>query len=108
MELIERLRVTGETRMAAEPWDDPQHFMNVYARLSREDGALMVQAADAIEALQQELREARWAAFVAGYNAGFNASAEGWNGEYPMGHERDPYWLTRREEAVAAFLAKSQ
>jgi hypothetical protein len=46
--LVERLRTTGAERLAAEPTDNPEHYMSVYARLSREDGALMMEAAEAL------------------------------------------------------------
>lgn len=42
-----------------------------------------------------------------GYLLGFNASGEGWNGEYPFGDrnqkpEEDLYWLEQRAEAIEA------
>ncbi len=57
--LTERLRTTGETRRKATPVDDPTQYMNVYARLSREDGALMGEAADEIDRLREALETIR-------------------------------------------------
>ncbi len=47
-------------------------------------------------------------AFKAGYLAGFMASGEVWNGEYPFEGRHpleDAYWVLRREEAVRRALA---
>lgn len=39
------------------------------------------------------------------YRIGFNASAEGWNGEYPGNHETDDDWLSDRDKSLAALTA---
>ena len=61
-DLTRRLRDTGEQRLRAEPWDDPSHYLNVVAKVSRADGALMQEAADRLDAQAALLREARDAA----------------------------------------------
>lgn len=48
-------------------------------------------------------------ALRAAYLAGFNASAEGFNGEYPF-YDSDetpldhPYWVQQRDEAIAKIV----
>jgi hypothetical protein len=40
------------------------------------------------------------------YLAGFNASGEGYNGEYPFEHrnpEDDAYWVEKRNQAINAM-----
>ena len=56
-DIVERLRTTGETRRRATPVDDPKQYMNVYARLSREDGVLMCEAADENDRLREALEQ---------------------------------------------------
>lgn len=48
-ELLERLARTSAERLRAEPFEDKKNFMSVYARLSREDGALMAEALAALK-----------------------------------------------------------
>lgn len=43
------------------------------------------------------------------YLAGFAASGEGWNGEFPFEDENpldDPYWVEIRDEFLAEILAE--
>jgi hypothetical protein len=47
----------------------------------------------------------------AAYLAGFKASGEGWNGEYPFGQngtdmEADEYYKQRRDKAIEALIAQ--
>lgn len=49
-------------------------------------------------------------AFRTGYRAGFDASADGWNAEYPFGDKgkdctENEHWREVRDRALAAFLA---
>ncbi len=53
-ETVARLRALSEQRMSATPKDDPDHYLNVIARLSREDGAEFAASADLLEALAAE------------------------------------------------------
>jgi formate dehydrogenase maturation protein FdhE len=94
MDLLERLRETATERKAATALDEPGHYLNVVARISREDGALMDQVADLIEAQAAQLQEAREAAECA-LRYIENSEAE-WGAEYEGG------------KALRAFLAKSQ
>jgi len=48
------------------------------------------------------------AAVEFGYLVGFQASGEGWNGEYPFegrDPEADPHWTTTRDLAIAKALS---
>ncbi|MCA3704232.1 MAG: hypothetical protein INF12_14515 [Methylobacterium sp.] len=54
--------------------------------------------------------EEREASFKDGYLAGFMASGEGWNGEYPHATKErylaDKYWIGRRDNALNGYLPK--
>lgn len=56
-DLIERLRKTAAARAKATAHDDPNNYLLVVARLSREDADLMAEAAAEIERLRVEARE---------------------------------------------------
>ena len=47
----------------------------------------------------------------AAYLAGFNRTGEGWNAEWPFGHEKrnpedDANWRERRDEDIMALIAR--
>lgn len=74
---------------------------------------LLVEAADEITRLRSELSNARNASWDAGYLAGFKASGEGWNGEYPFDGTdpvEDALWLERRNtyRVLAARKAEGE
>lgn len=54
-DLIERLRKTAAARAKATAHDDPNNYLLVVARLSREDADLMAEAAAEIERLRDAL-----------------------------------------------------
>jgi hypothetical protein len=76
----------------------------------------IVEAVDALMAThysprRREARDRLLAAigklYMDGYLDGFNASSQGWNGEYPFGDnnespEDDSHWREKRDEAYAA------
>ena len=46
-----------------------------------------------------------------GYALGFNASCEGWNGEYPYYQEdptKDADWIARRDAEIVAAIEKAR
>lgn len=54
--------------------------------------------------IKRALLAERKSAFVAGYRAGFEASGEGWNGEYPhYDFYSTPQWIARRDEALNGY-----
>jgi hypothetical protein len=57
-DLVKRLTETAEVRKRAEPTDDPKHYLNVVAKMSRQDSELMDQAAARIEALEARIAKA--------------------------------------------------
>ena len=40
------------------------------------------------------------------YDAGFNASAEGWNGEFPLGHENNESYIKERNSFIGGLYVK--
>lgn len=51
----------------------------------------------------------RRAALEEGYAIGFEASGEGWNGEYPARDlTKDPNWLKERDDAIRALADGAQ
>jgi hypothetical protein len=54
-DLLSRLNAVAATRQKATPVDDPQHYMAVYAQISRDDGELMAEAAATIADLVKAL-----------------------------------------------------
>lgn len=59
-DLIERLRKTAAARAKATAHDDPNNYLLVVARLSREDADLMAEAAAEIERLRDALAPLRY------------------------------------------------
>jgi hypothetical protein len=60
-------------------------------------------------ALAEMLAEARADALRLGYRLGFEASSEGWNGEYPFDGEvleADARWLARRDRSLSSIIDK--
>ena len=41
------------------------------------------------------------------YAAGFNDSAEGWNGEYPSGATEEPEWLERQAQTATDLATEA-
>jgi len=56
-ETVARLRSLSAQRLSATPQDDPDHYLNVVARVSREDGAEFANTANLLEALAARLAE---------------------------------------------------
>lgn len=82
-----------------ESWNDESRFREAVVRVDDLITALL--AAERKKALEE------------GYKAGFMASGQGWNGEYPMQDkgadpEADDYWMDCRDEAIRALMEKEQ
>jgi hypothetical protein len=94
----------ARSRKAAERWFDA-----ALVPMRDEDGTAVAFVTGASRALAREFEAVREAAFRAGWGDGFDASGEGWNGEYPFRDGRaTPAQLTRIKEqednAVAEYL----
>jgi hypothetical protein len=62
------------------------------------------------ELVKQQFRDILIAAMRKAYLAGFMATAEGWNGEYPYEdsperYQSDERWLKKREEDIAKLIS---
>lgn len=72
--------------------------------LEAEDVKALLALAARVAVLEGALRDA--------YLAGFCASAEGWNGEFPFAHyeqnpEQDAQWVAKRDAALAKIAANA-
>lgn len=56
-DLVNKLLVTGETRIKATATDQKGHYTKIVAAMSVSDGELMLQAAGALMALQAMLNK---------------------------------------------------
>ncbi len=96
--LIQRLRDTAAERARAVADKDNQ-YLSVVARISHSDALLMEEAATALANAERE-------GMRRGYLLGFNASGEGWNGEYPFQDQaRSPEssleWVVHRDRTLS-------
>lgn len=58
-DIVERLRTTGAERQRTTAHDNKDHYLHVVAKISNADGLLMLEAAEEIYRLRQNLQLAK-------------------------------------------------
>lgn len=84
---------------------DPSYTVSCKALIEQESAPTIVDLANADADGYRNGRASVFADLGAAFDAGWNASNEGWNSELPGDAEDRPYWKETKERAIAAIIA---